>query len=96
MALILGAKSLIHSSAGGEWNVGADRLNFVHRGETILPAHVAAPLRDMVEGGGANGMQIHIHATDAQSVKRLFDQNGKQLVNSLRKQVRAFNTGAKA
>ena len=93
MAMILGAKSLIHSSAGGEWNVPSDRLNFVHRNETILPASVATPLRNMVEGGGAAGApQINISAVDAAGVKRLFDEHGASLVTSLRKQMRAFKT----
>lgn len=36
------------SSAGGDWQVGDDRLNMVHKNETILPASIAAPLRDMI------------------------------------------------
>ena len=62
LALILGAKSLIKSSAGGEWQVPSDRLNIVHKDETILPAHIATPLRNMVEGGGSmGGGDIHFH-----------------------------------
>ena len=62
MAMILGAGSLIKSSAGGEWRVPTDRLNIVHKDETILPAHLAAPMRDMFEGGGKSGGDaVHLH-----------------------------------
>ena len=46
---------MIKSSEGGEWQVPADRLNLVHKDETILPAHIAGPLRNLVEGGGSVG-----------------------------------------
>lgn len=93
MALILGARSLIHSSAGGEWQVPTDRLNLVHKNETILPAHIAGPLRDMVANGGSmgGGHTINISAVDAAGVKKLFDTHGASIVASLRKQQRSFN-----
>jgi tape measure domain-containing protein len=34
------------SSAGGEWDVPNDRINLVHKNETILPATIAAPMRE--------------------------------------------------
>ena len=62
MAMLLGAKSMIHSSAGGEWNIPSDRLNLVHKNETILPADIAGKMRNMVEGGGSMGGEpVHIH-----------------------------------
>ncbi len=62
----------IASSAGGDWQVDSDRLNFVHKNETILPASVAAPMRDFfgsgsqsTGGGGGNGISVagdaHFH-----------------------------------
>lgn len=79
MAMVLGSKSLIKSSAGGEWRVPTDRLNIVHADETILPAHIATPLRNMVEGGGGLGggaMQVHVHAMDSRDVVRALQDGG--------------------
>jgi hypothetical protein len=79
MALVLGAKGMIKSSAGGEWQVPSDRLNFVHKDETILPAHIAGPLRDMVSGGGSMGgglPPITIHAMDSRDVERALKSGG--------------------
>jgi hypothetical protein len=70
MAMVLGARSLIHSSAGGEWQVPTDRLNLVHKNETILPANIATPLRAMVEGGGSMGGDIHFHGRDGDYIHK--------------------------
>jgi hypothetical protein len=45
---VMGYQSMVSmfSSAGGEWNVPNDRLNLVHKNETILPATIAAPMRE--------------------------------------------------
>jgi hypothetical protein len=92
MGIMMALVGNIKSSAGGEWQVPSDRLNFVHKNETILPANIAGPLRNMVEGGGGmGGTSITIHAVDAQSVQRLFMQNGSALMDSLRSQNRQFN-----
>lgn len=95
-AAVMGFAKSVSSSAGGEWNVPEDRLNFVHKNESILPAHIAAPLRNMVEGGGGmgGGMTVNISAIDAAGVKKFFDTHGTKLVDSLRGQGRAFNTGS--
>lgn len=91
MGTVAAVAGNVASSADGEWNVPSDRLNYVHKSETILPAHVAQPLRDMVEGGGSGGSpQIHIHATDAKSVQRLFANNGAALGAALKGQMRSF------
>jgi hypothetical protein len=93
VALALGAKSLF-SSEGGEWNVGEDRLNLVHKNETILPAHIAGPLRDMIAGGGAAQQPtIHIHAMDAVGVKQFFTKHGATMMDTLKGQARNFNMG---
>ncbi|HSM99025.1 MAG TPA: hypothetical protein VLS47_08425, partial [Gallionella sp.] len=82
MAMILGAGSLIKSSAGGEWQVPTDRLNIVHKDETILPAHIAGPMRDMFEGGGNSGdVYFHgqsgdwVHKSDLAKVMRQLKRN---------------------
>jgi hypothetical protein len=93
MAMVMGGLG-VASSAGGEWQVPADRLNFVHKNETILPAHEAGQLRDMVAGGGSTrggNITLNINANDAQSVQRLFTQNGSAIIDAIRRQARGFN-----
>jgi hypothetical protein len=51
---VLGFASRIMSSEGGEYKVDEDRLNFVHKNETILPAPFAEGLRNLVGQGGLN------------------------------------------
>ncbi len=94
MAMIMGAGSLIKSSAGGEWQVPTDRLNIVHKDETILPAHIAGPLRDMVSGGGnGGGTHLHVHAIDASGVKEFFSKHGSTIMDTIQRQGRSFNYG---
>jgi tape measure domain-containing protein len=78
MGMVMGGLA-VASSAGGEWQVPADRLNLVHKNETILPAHIAGPLRDMVSNGGnsgGGGHTINISATDTQDVLRSLMRGG--------------------
>ena len=91
MSMVMGGLSLA-SSAGGEWNVPSDRLNLVHKNETIMPARVAAPMREFFEGGGNGGgsPNIHIHATDSQDVARLFKNNGQALARAAKEAMRNF------
>lgn len=77
--VVAGMAGSIASSAGGEWQVPTDRLNLVHKNETILPAHIAEPLRNMVSGGGGiggGGHTINISATDTQDVLRSLQKGG--------------------
>ena len=91
MGAVAGVAGSVASSAGGEWRIPMDRLQFVHKNETILPAHIAGNLRNLVErGGNAQSHQIHIHATDAQSVERLFHNNGAALARALQSHLRNF------
>jgi len=46
------------SSAGGEWDVPNDRLNLVHKNETILPATIAAPMREFFTNGGIGNVGL--------------------------------------
>ena len=93
MGTVAAVAGSVASSAGGEWRIPMDRLQFVHKNETILPAHIAGGLRNLVErGGGAPSHQIHIHATDAQSVERLFRNNGAALAAALKTHLRNFGS----
>ncbi len=90
--VVAGFAGSIASSAGGEWQVPTDRLNMVHKNETILPAHIAEPLRDMIARGGAGGGgdTIHIHAMDARSFTRFMGDNASALPPAMQKLARQF------
>lgn len=86
------------ASAGFDIPKGLNPLTQLHQEEMVLPAHIANPLReslaqgDMGSGAGQGGgdINIHINATDAQSVARLFRDNGQHLVSALQQQRRNF------
>lgn len=67
-ATVLGFVGRIASSEGGEYRVDQDRLNIVHRDETILPAGFASGLRRMIGEGGPSPLESRIqdiaHALD--------------------------------
>jgi hypothetical protein len=88
------------SAAGGfDIPAGMSPLTQLHPREMVLPADLAEGVRGMVRGGGATGgtggggggnnYETHIHAIDAQSVQRLFTQNGRHIANVVARQVRA-------
>ncbi len=58
-AVVLGFIGRIASSEGGEYKVGEDRLNFVHKNETILPAPFAEGLRRMIDSSNTAGNEGH-------------------------------------
>ncbi len=80
------------ASASGGFDIpaGLNPITQLHAQEMVLPKAQADAVRDMANGGGGGGggQQIHIHATDAQSVARLFRDNGEHLVAALQKQRR--------
>jgi hypothetical protein len=85
MAMVMGAGSMIKSSAGGEWQVPHDRLNLVHKDETILPAYEAGQLRSMVAGGnGSGGGDVHFHGQGGDFIHK------KDLAAYLRQMKRNF------
>jgi hypothetical protein len=90
------------SAAGGVWNLPTDMLVQAHAKESILPAAIAAPMRDFFQNGGAAGstggtaggdthINVNVQAVDAQSVQRLFMNNGGALVKALSGQLRLLN-----
>jgi hypothetical protein len=103
-ALALGAVFAIGknitSSEGGDWNVGSDRLNLVHKNETILPASVAGPMRNFFSGGaagrgggGGDTYNLTVQAMDTQTGMSFLMNNGGGVVNSMRRQQRLGNQG---
>ncbi len=82
------------SAAGGFDIPGTlNPITQLHAKEMVLPAKHADVIRDMADGGNASGgaFTLNIHATDAQSVARLFRDNGEHLVAALQKQRRNLN-----
>ncbi len=78
-------------SAAGGWDIpaGLNPLTQLHAQEMVLPAEQAGVIRDMANNGGAGGaMNVHIHATDADSFKRLLLNNNGAVAEALRKAVR--------
>jgi tape measure domain-containing protein len=57
---VMGYSAMVAGFAkGGEWQVTEDGKPYIlHKDETVLPAHIATPLREMVEGRRASPEQI--------------------------------------
>jgi phage-related minor tail protein len=92
--------AMAFSAAGGWGQVPYDDApTLLHRNEMVLPASLATPLRTMLTGNandnggshlpGAGGgdTHVHIHATDSESVKKLFssEEGMAGLKHALRK-----------
>lgn len=76
------------SSAGGDWQVDSDRLNFVHKDETILPAGIAGKLRNMVESGSpGSGVTVVVNhsvsAVDASSFQGHIRRHSNMIANEV-------------
>jgi hypothetical protein len=76
------------SSMGGDWQVDSDRLNFIHKNETILPAGIAGKLRNMVESGGpAAGITVvvnhSVNAVDASSFQGHIRRHSNMIANEV-------------
>ncbi len=85
MATVAGVAGSVASSAGGAWQIPSDRLNFVHKNETILPADKSAGLDRLISGGGGS---IHIHGQPQDRIsvadlQQLLKQMGRNFVNVL-------------
>ena len=65
MATVAGIAGSVASSAGGAWQIPSDRLNFVHKNETILPADKSRGLDELISRGTSGGAPIHIHGNPA-------------------------------
>lgn len=94
-AVVMGATANILSAAGGLWSVPADMLALVHKQETIVPASVAAPMRDFFTSGGAaargGSYAITIQAIDTQSGAQFLMNNAGAIVKSLAREMRNGN-----
>jgi Lambda phage tail tape-measure protein (Tape_meas_lam_C) len=77
----------VASSAGGDWQVDRDRLNFVHANETILPAGIAGKLRNMVESGSSGGVTVvvnhSVNAIDSDSFQGSIRRHSNMIANEV-------------
>ena len=68
---------------------GINPITQLHEREMVLPQAQADAVRNMTDAGG-DSFVLHINATDAQSVARLFRDNGQHIVSALKNQRRNF------
>lgn len=93
IAMVMGG---LHSASGGyDIPAGINPITQLHQSEMVLPAKYADVIRGMAgsstsSGGTQSGGDIHLHvnAVDAHSVRRLFQDNGSALADSLKHQMR--------
>jgi hypothetical protein len=100
MGAIMAMMGKLSSAAGGYWDVPHDQLAQIHKNEMVLPAAHSQRLRSMIEGGeglqgegeggGGSTINVNINAADAKSVERLFRNNGRAMVRTLKNQMRDF------
>jgi len=92
MATVAAVAGSVASSEQGEWRVPQDRLNLVHKDETILPSGISEKMRSFFEGKNQNQQVVfQVNAIDGASVKKFFLDNGTHLATALRMQARNFS-----
>ena len=81
---------MLAAEGGFDVPAGMNPITKLHEKEMVLPRAQADVIRNMADGGGtaSSKVELHVHATDAQSVARLFANNGEHIVAALRKQQR--------
>jgi hypothetical protein len=100
MATVVGVTGQVASSAGGDWQIPTDRLNFLHKEETILPRDKASGLDKLMQHfNGQNSanqapnqadmssaqQHIHVHANDSQSFHKALTKDPRMLAKAARK-----------
>ena len=80
------------SAAGGyDIPAGVNPVVQAHQKEMILPEKQANVIRDMADGGGdRKEIHLHVHALDAQDVKRYLKSNSSALAPALSRLARNF------
>lgn len=61
--------ALLAAAGGFDVPHGVNPITQLHQEEMVLPANIANPLREAVEGGGMGGDAYHFHALDVKSVR---------------------------
>src|SRR5258708_9619593 len=98
-ATVMAGARNIASAPGRARDLPGDLLVFAHREESILPAHIAGPMRDFFTGASAgNGasaaagdVNFHVYAMDSRDVMNFFKRNGATLAKALKGEQRNFN-----
>jgi hypothetical protein len=89
---LLGKMASALPGASGGWVVPAfdngGILSVLHRNEMVLPANISQGLQSMITGGGTGGHTFNINAVDANSVARLFRNNGAAIVAAMNNAMR--------
>jgi hypothetical protein len=94
--LAFGGKLPVGSHAGGLWNVPSDTMAFIHKQETILPAHIAQPMRDFFTGGGSmagggDSYAITVQAIDTRAGAQFLMNNAGVIAQGLARELRNGN-----
>jgi hypothetical protein len=96
MGWAAGLGGAVASAAGGyDIPAGINPVVQTHAQEMILPAPLANKIRDMPDDG-MGGMQIHIHANDAQSFSNMLKNNAPAFAAALKIALRNGNIMARA
>jgi len=98
LAAVLALRKNIKSAAGGyDIPAGVNPMVQLHEEEMVLPKDIASRVRAMTSSTGNAGEQsptrplpLHIHATDAPSVERLFRQNRSAMAKAISEHSRVF------
>lgn len=88
------------TAKGGAWDLPGDTLLMAHARESVLPAHVAEPMRDFFSGGsGGTGagratpdIHLHVHAMDSRGVRQFLLDNHQAVGAAVHK---AWRNGGK-
>jgi len=95
MAMVMSGLAVASASGGYDIPAGINPITQLHQSEMVLPAKYADVIRGMAgssspAGATTSGGDIHLHvnAVDAHSVRRLFQDNGSALADSLKHQIR--------
>ena len=98
-AAVIAFGGKLPSSAGGLWNVPSDTMAFIHKQETILPAHIAQPMRDFFTGGAAarsDAYAITIQAIDTQTGAQFLMNNAGAIAQGLAREMRNGNAALRS
>lgn len=98
LAAVLALRKNIKSAAGGyDIPAGVNPMVQLHEEEMVLPRDLATRVRAMTAGSGGDTeltssrpVNLHVHATDAPSVQRLFSQNRSALAKTIAEHSRLF------
>jgi hypothetical protein len=91
--MVLGFAGHIASARGGyDIPAGVNPVTQLHEREMVLPQKQADAVRQMADNGGSAGGEthLHVHATDADSVRRLFLNNKGAVADAVRSALRDF------